>query len=88
MGIAPLEFFAGDSAERLGLDGRELYDVVGLAAGLVTNFRDGRDVTVRAHRPDGTTKEFRVRVRLDTPQEQEYYRHGGILHYVLRQLLK
>jgi aconitate hydratase A / 2-methylisocitrate dehydratase len=88
MGIAPLEFLAGDGAERLGLTGRETYDVLGLAAGLADDFRAGREIVVRATSDDGAAKEFRVKVRLDTPQEREYYRHGGILHYVLRQLLR
>jgi aconitate hydratase len=88
MGIAPLEFVDGQSVKSLGLTGHEVIDVVGLAEGVGNNFKNGRDVTVRAHRDDGTTLELKARVRLDTPQEMEYYRHGGILHYVLRQLLK
>jgi len=87
MGILPLQFRAGESAESLGLTGRELYDVVGLAALLESGFADGREVTVRARREDGSAVEFRATVRIDTPQEIEYYRHGGILQYVLRQLL-
>ena len=75
MGILPLQFAAGESAESLGLTGRERFDVVGLDGG------DAREVTVRA---DG--REFRCRVRLDTPREREYLRHGGILRYVLRRL--
>jgi aconitate hydratase len=86
MGVAPLEFLAGESAESLGLNGRETFDIEGLAQGLGNRFADGREVTVRAHKDDGSTVEFRAKVRLDTPQEMEYYRHGGILHYVLRQL--
>ncbi|HSN89155.1 MAG TPA: aconitate hydratase AcnA [Thermoanaerobaculia bacterium] len=88
MGIAPLEFTGGDTAESLGLTGHEIVDIVGLAAGVETGFANGRDVTVRAKKDDGTIKEFKARVRLDTPQEVQYYRHGGILHYVLRQLLQ
>jgi aconitate hydratase len=87
MGILPLQFRAGESAESLGLTGRELYDVVGLAALLESGFADGREVTVRARREDGSAVEFRATVRIDTPQEVEYYRHGGILQYVIRQLL-
>jgi aconitate hydratase len=75
MGILPLEFMPGDSAESLGLTGTESFDIVGLGDG------SAKEVTVNA---DG--KSFRARVRIDTPQEVEYYRHGGILHYVLRQL--
>ncbi|HSF42966.1 MAG TPA: aconitate hydratase, partial [Thermoanaerobaculia bacterium] len=88
MGIAPLELIGGDTAESLGLTGHEIVDIVGLAAGVDSGFANGRDVTVRAKKDDGTVKEFKARVRLDTPQEVQYYRHGGILHYVLRQLLR
>jgi aconitate hydratase len=75
MGIVPLQFLPGESAASLGLTGRERFDVVGLENG------EAREVTVRA---DG--REFRARVRLDTPREREYVRHGGILRYVLRRL--
>jgi aconitate hydratase len=96
MGIAPLEFLAGDSAASLGLTGYETIDVTGLAAGVEGGFKGGREVTVRAVRDDdkaigkatGKAIEFKARLRLDTPQEVQYYRHGGILHYVLRQLLR
>jgi aconitate hydratase len=77
MGILPLQFLPGESRETLGLTGREAFDIVGVANG------EAREVTVRA---DG--KEFRAAVRLDTPREREYMRHGGILLYVLRKLLK
>jgi len=80
MGVLPLEFHAGDSAASLGLTGREVFDVSGLDAGRA------REVTVVAHRGDGTQQSFRARVRIDTPKEGEYFAHGGILHYVLRQL--
>ena len=88
MGIAPLELTGGDNAESLGLTGHEVIDIEGLAAGVESNFANGREVTVRARKDDGSVKEFKARVRLDTPQEVQYYRHGGILHYVLRQLLR
>ncbi|MFP5286949.1 MAG: aconitate hydratase, partial [Thermoanaerobaculia bacterium] len=88
MGIAPLEFTGGDNAESLGLTGHEVIDIEGLAAGVESNFADSRDVTVRAKKEDGSVKEFKARVRLDTPQEVQYYRHGGILHYGLRQLVR
>jgi len=88
MGIAPLEFAAGETVTSLGLTGHEIFDIEGLAAGVGNAFANGRDITVRARRDDGTFFEFKAKVRLDTPQEVEYYRHGGILHYVLRQLLK
>jgi aconitate hydratase len=88
MGIAPLEFTGGDTVESLGLTGHEVIDVVGLAAGDAADWKGGREVTVRAVQDatPGKTVEFKARVRLDTPQEARYYRHGGILHYVLRQL--
>lgn len=86
MGIVPLEFRDGEGAELLGLTGREEYDVEGLAAGLAADFEPGLEVTVRATGENGATS-FQALVRLDTPQEAEYYRHAGILQYVLRQLL-
>jgi aconitate hydratase len=76
MGILPLQYMDGENAESLGLTGREEFAVDGVENG------DAREVTVRA---DGT--EFRARVRLDTPREREYFRHGGILPFVLRRLL-
>jgi aconitate hydratase len=79
MGILPLEFLDGDSVESLGLTGHETFDVVGLEEAGAGEFP--REVTVRAD-----DKEFRARVRIDTPNEVEYFRHGGILQYVLRQL--
>jgi aconitate hydratase len=88
MGIAPLEFLGGDSVESLGLTGHEVIDISGIAEGVASGFASGRDVTVRAVGEDGSAKEFKARLRLDTPQEVQYYRHGGILHYVLRQLLQ
>jgi len=85
MGVLPLEFLDGESAATHGLTGRETFAIDGLAAGLSGEFQKGLEVTVRAS-GEGEV-EFRARVRLDTPQEVEYYRHGGILQYVLRQLL-
>ena len=82
MGIVPLQFAAGDSAASLGLTGRETFAVEGLAEG------DAREVLVTA--TPGRRNEpvrFRCRVRLDTPREREYVRHGGILRFVLRRLL-
>ena len=87
MGILPLQFKAGDSAVALGLTGEEVYDVDGLPELLDTGFKGGRDVTVKAKAPDGTTIQFRAMVRIDTPQEVLYFKHGGILPYVLRSLL-
>jgi aconitate hydratase len=88
MGVAPLQYLPGDSAEALGLTGREVFAVSGLAAFYGRPFTAGAEVTVRATAEDGRTKELAVRLRIDTPQEAEYYRHGGILPYVLRQLLE
>ncbi len=76
MGIVPLQFLDGETPDSLGLSGREEFSIEGMENG------EAREVTVRA---DG--KEFRARVRLDTPQEREYLRHGGILRFVLRRLL-
>jgi len=87
MGILPLQFLAGESVESLGLTGRESFDIEGLPAMLDSGFGAGREVTVRARGEDGAEKAFRALVRIDTPQEVLYYRHGGILQYVLRQLL-
>jgi aconitate hydratase len=87
MGILPLQFREGESAASLGLTGRETFDILGLSEGIALNFENGREVTVRARSEDGSVKEFRAVVRIDTPKEVEYYRNGGILQYVLRQLL-
>ena len=87
MGIVPLEFPPGETAESLGLTGEEVYDIDGLKAAVQGGFATGRTITVRARKEDGSVQELKARLRLDTPQEVQYYRHGGILHYVLRQLL-
>jgi aconitate hydratase len=87
MGILPLQFGAGDNAESLGLTGEEVFSFEGLAAILADNFASGRELTVVAERADGGTHHFSATVRIDTPQEIRYYEHGGILRYVLRQLL-
>ena len=83
MGILPLEYAPGDSAASLGLTGEETFSFDGLAAAIAD-----RKLTVRAQGADGKAREFTTTVRIDTPQEREYYRHGGILQYVLRQLLR
>ncbi len=83
MGIIPLQFKAGENCQSLGLTGFETYDVVGISNGL----KAGTTLTVKAKSDDGKTKEFKVTCRIDTPAELDYYRHGGILEYVLRQLL-
>lgn len=84
MGILPLQFQPGESAESLGLTGEEVFDILGLDAAS----KPGGRLKVTAISADngGATRTFEVAVRIDTPQESEYYRHGGILHYVLRQL--
>ena len=82
MGVLPLQFQDGESAAGLGLTGREAFDVTGVADGLAPR----GEVRVRAAAPDGAVREFTARVRIDTPDELAYYRHGGILKYVLRQL--
>ncbi len=80
MGVLPLQFHKGDDAKSLGLSGKEEYVIEGLTGG------DAREVTVKASDGGGKLKTFKVRVRLDTPKERDYYRNGGILQYVLRQL--
>jgi aconitate hydratase len=87
MGILPLEFSPGESVASLGLSGHEEYSIEGLAAGLDGEFEKGLEVTVKAQDADGKETTFKARVRLDTPQEALYYAHGGILQYVLRDLL-
>ena len=86
MGILPLQFRAGESAESLGLTGREVFDVDGIAALFHSGPARGAEVAVRA-RGDGRERSFRAVVRIDTPQESRYYEHGGILPYVLRRLV-
>ncbi|HUI83629.1 MAG TPA: aconitate hydratase AcnA [Candidatus Binatia bacterium] len=85
MGILPLQFLGEESAETHGLSGEESFDIAGLPR-VLESFAPGRTVKVRASKPDGTVTEFDATVRIDTPQEALYYQHGGILHYVLRQL--
>jgi aconitate hydratase len=87
MGVLPLQFAQGENAKSLGLTGEELYDVEGLASAVASGFSAGRQIKVRATRADGSTRGFQATVRIDTPQEVLYYKHGGILQYVLRQLL-
>ncbi|MEM7309712.1 MAG: aconitate hydratase AcnA [Planctomycetota bacterium] len=86
MGIVPLEFPAGASAESLGLTGRESYDIEGIAGLDDGAFESGRTVRVRATPEGGAPIEFEAKVRIDTPEELAYVRHGGILQYVLRRL--
>jgi aconitate hydratase len=86
MGILPLQFAPGENVESLGLTGEEVFDFPGLTALLKERLANGRTLRVKATGSDGKVKEFDTVVRIDTPQEIEYYEHGGILHYVLRQL--
>jgi len=86
MGILPLQFAPGENVESLGLTGEEVFDFPGLTALLKNRLAKGRTLRVKAAASDGKVKEFDTVVRIDTPQEIEYYEHGGILQYVLRQL--
>ncbi|HLY98165.1 MAG TPA: aconitate hydratase AcnA [Candidatus Angelobacter sp.] len=87
MGILPLQYLPEEDAETHGLNGNEVFEIIGLPKMLENKFGGGRQITVRATAPDGTVNEFAVLVRIDTPQEILYYEHGGILQFVLRQLL-
>ena len=78
---APLEFLSGETPEKLGLTGRESFEIVGLAAA-----KPQGEIEVVARDDAGRQTSFRARIRIDTPQEMEYYRHGGILQYVVRNL--
>jgi aconitate hydratase len=84
MGILPLQYPAGQTRATLGLTGEETFSITGIAAEL----RPRMTVKVTARKPDGSTSAFAAVVRIDTPDEADYYRHGGILQYVLRQLAK
>jgi aconitate hydratase len=83
MGVLPCQFKEGTNAQTLSLDGTETFDLVGLESGI----RPRQDVTLAVHRASGETQEVPVTLRIDTPIEVDYYLHGGILPYVLRQLL-
>ena len=83
MGVLPLQFMDGENAESLGLKGTETFDIDG-----VTNVAAGGTLTVNSTGSDGSKKSFKVKVRIDTPNEVEYYKNGGILPYVLRQIVK
>jgi aconitate hydratase len=87
MGVLPLQFPDGESAESLGLEGEETLSISGMAEAMADGGSPPREVAVTAERDGGEPVEFSARVRIDTPQEAEYYRHGGILQYVLRGLL-
>jgi aconitate hydratase len=83
MGVLPCQFRDGQSAKTLNLDGSEVFDLTGLESGL----RPRQEVTLTIHWADGRQESVPVIVRIDTPIEVDYYRHGGILPYVLRQLV-
>ena len=87
MGVLPLQFADGQGSEELGLSGEEVFSVAGLAEALNAGEAPPREVHVTARRDGGEPIEFDARVRIDTPREAEYFRHGGILQYVLRGLL-
>ena len=83
MGVLPVQYAEGENAESLGLTGHESFDITGLA-----DLEPGKELTVKATSDDGDTEEFKVKARVDSPVEVEYLRNGGILHTVLRQMLK
>jgi aconitate hydratase len=83
MGVLPLQFAEGENRESLGLTGEEVFSILHVPAAV----NGAGTVTVLAEAPDGTKKQFEAKTRIDTPQEAEYYRNGGILPYVLRQLI-
>jgi len=83
MGVLPLEFMPGVNRESLGLTGYEVFNIEGIAT-----LAPRKEAMVQAKAPDGKVKTFKARIRVDTPEEVSYYRHGGILQYVLRQMLE
>lgn len=83
MGVLPLQFNSGESRDSLGLTGFETYEIQGIADGL----KPGKELQVTARAESRAQKTFSVIARVDTPEELNYYKHGGILQYVLRQLL-
>jgi len=83
MGVLPLQFKEGTNAKSLGLDGTETYDVIGLSP----DVKPQQDLTLRVTRADGASEDVTVTCRIDTPIEVDYYQHGGILPYVLRQII-
>jgi aconitate hydratase len=83
MGVLPLQFKGSDSADSLNITGKETFDISGLEQGI----KPMQNVTLTIHRPDGSRQDVTVLLRIDTPIEVDYYKHGGILPFVLRQLL-
>ena len=84
MGVLPLQYKSGENRDSLGLTGFETFDIEGVAEGL----QPGKEIRLRAHRDDGTEASYTAIARIDTPVEVEYYRHGGVLQYVLRRMLR
>ena len=82
MGVLPLEFLPGENPESLKPSGKESYSIS------LQNLKPGEDITVKVKDDNGSERQFKAKIRIDTPKEFEYYEHGGILHYVLRQLTK
>ncbi len=83
MGVLPLQFAPGQNVASLALTGQETFELIGLADAIKSDFAHGKELQVRTD----TGKSFMVTCRIDTPQEIQYYRHGGILLYVLRSLV-
>jgi aconitate hydratase len=83
MGVLPLQFIGNDSVESLNITGKEVYDLKGLEG----EIKPQQQATLVIHRADGSKQEVQVLLRIDTPIEVDYYKHGGILPFVLRQLL-
>ena len=86
MGVLPLQFPAGETAESLGLDGTETFDIAGIEE--LNSGKTPKTVKVTATKQDGSAVEFDAVVRIDTPGEADYYRNGGIMQYVLRGMLR
>jgi aconitate hydratase len=84
MGVLPLQFKGADSATSFKLDGDETFDITGISE----NLKPQQDVTLTIRRKDGSTQQVALLLRIDTPIEVDYYRHGGILPYVLRKLVE
>src|SRR3989475_8562158 len=82
MGVLPVEYRSGETRDSLGLTGKEVFGIEGIAS-----LAPRKTLTARARSADGKQKKFTVIARVDTPEEVSYYRHGGILQYVLRQML-
>ena len=82
MGVLPLEFNDGMTRQSLNIDGTETFDITGVAEGITP----GMDVSVKITRSDGSSEKITTKCRIDTLDEVEYYRHGGILQYVLRNI--